>query len=165
MKTISLTKGFSATVDDGDYERLSQWKWCVSIHDGRAYAFRGFGGRGGRGIYMHREINGTPGGMVTDHIDGDTLNNQRRNLRTATTSQNSMNTRSHRDSVSKYKGGGPNSKPPLKIPKPWVAQIMIDGRQTYIGQFATEEEAAAAYEAKARMAYGEFFPVNAGVRK
>jgi hypothetical protein len=37
MKTIPLTQGKAAIVDDDDYERLSQYKWCAHYtgHEGR----------------------------------------------------------------------------------------------------------------------------------
>jgi hypothetical protein len=40
---------------------------------------------------MHRLINSTPDGFDTDHINGDTLDNRRENLRTATRAQNLWN--------------------------------------------------------------------------
>lgn len=76
MGTILLTKGFSAIVDDDDYEFLSQWKW----HWTGGYAVRNTAGSNGRKqkrLHMHRIINKTPDGSQTDHINGDTLDNRK----------------------------------------------------------------------------------------
>ena len=41
MAVIELTKGFVAIIDDSDFERLSQFKWCANVvKSGRAYATR-----------------------------------------------------------------------------------------------------------------------------
>jgi hypothetical protein len=82
MKTIPLTRGYVALVDDADYERLSQWKWHALVIP-RA---------GGRQIYaarnvdidsksfMHRELMALPDRRKVVHKDGNGLNNQRANL-------------------------------------------------------------------------------------
>lgn len=94
MKTIPLTQGKVALVDDEDYEELSRFKWCATKNRrGKFYAVRG-GPRAGGGsptVQMHVVIAGTPAGMDTDHIDGDSLNNQRSNLRICTRAENLSN--------------------------------------------------------------------------
>jgi len=83
MKKIQLTQGHFTLIDDEDYDFLMQWKWCYSGH---GYAMRSElisrinGKRKQNQIYMHRIINKTPRGAITDHIDGDGLNNHNRLL-------------------------------------------------------------------------------------
>lgn len=64
MKLIPLTKGYSAVVDDADYEALKQWRWCASISRGgrRQYAVRrgGLAENGGRIVWMHRQLLAAP---------------------------------------------------------------------------------------------------------
>lgn len=79
MKTIILTQGKVAKVDDKDYAYLSRWEWCFS---NGGYAKRGLST--GQEILMHQEIidgQTTPEGICVDHIDEDKLNNTRHNLR------------------------------------------------------------------------------------
>lgn len=152
MKSIPLTKGYSALVDDNDFNWINQWKWSArTSKDGQVYAIR-WDAEVAKFVYMHRLINSTPSDQKTDHRDGDGLNNQRENLRTATNAQNAMNAKRHKDSLSRFKGVTKNPKKG----KPWVAGIGINGKRCHIGTFATEEEAALAYTAKARELFGEF---------
>jgi hypothetical protein len=98
MKLIPLTQGQFAKVDDEDYDDLSRYKWCARFDkDIQSFYAEGyFGVVDGKYKHqsMHRRIMQTPKGMVCDHIDHDTLNNQKSNLRNVTPSQNSMNRKS-----------------------------------------------------------------------
>lgn len=144
MKEIPLTQGKFALVDDSDYEWLSKIKWCF---DGR-YAARG---QNGKHILMHREINQTPGGMDTDHINGNGLDNQRKNLRSCTHSQNRMNVARQVNNTSGYKG-----VTWFKRDSKWMAYIKVDGKQIHLGLFDTIEEASIAYQTAAMRLHGEF---------
>lgn len=77
MKEIPLTYGFVALVDDEDYERLACVKWRVTFHGGHPYAEHV---HKGVCIAMHRYIVNAKKGEVVHHINGDTLDNQSRNL-------------------------------------------------------------------------------------
>lgn len=104
MKTISLTKGKVALVDDEDFEYLNQHKWH---YNSRGYAARNVTPQNGKRtvLLMHRSILNTPPGMDTDHIDLNRLNNQKCNLRVCNTSQNMMNRgKRHGVTSSKFKG-------------------------------------------------------------
>lgn len=151
-RLIPLSQGQSAIVDDADFDFLSQWKWTAQRQaDGRFYVMR----RDARRlILMHRLLNGTPDGFVTDHIDGDGLNNQRANLRTATQAQNTMNRHGKRGGTSRFKGVWDDSK--TAPHKPWRAAIRINGKLKYLGRFASEEAAGAAYAQAAANHFGEF---------
>ena len=75
---------YEAKVDDSDYELLSKYRWNYT----NGYAQ---GKVNGKLIGMHRFIMRTPKGMVTDHINHDTLDNRRANLRICTHAQNMAN--------------------------------------------------------------------------
>lgn len=158
MKHIPLTQGKFAIVDDEDFDWLSQWKWC--FNQGYAARTQNIGTFNGKekkiGIQMHRLILGTPNGVETDHHDGDGLNNQRDNLREATSSQNQMNRASKINSTSLFKGVSWS-----RHKKRWVAQITINKKVTYIGSFRNEVDAAKAYNEAAIIHYGEFARLNA----
>lgn len=157
MPTMPLTKGQVAIVDDEDYEFLSQWKWTF---DRYAYRMRSRQGKK-RPWQMHRAVmervleGDIPKGYDIDHIDGDGLNNRRGNLRLATRSQNLQNRVGNAKATSKYKGVFW-----LTRNRKWQASIKIGPKRTYIGLFANEEDAARAYDEKAREAFGEFARLN-----
>jgi len=89
MKLLPISKSAVVKLDDADYAYYSQWRWKLGTH---GYACR-TGYQGGKyGTFLlHRLICGTPKDMVTDHINGDKLDNQRANLRIVTKSQNNRN--------------------------------------------------------------------------
>jgi hypothetical protein len=154
-KMIPLTRGKVALVDDADYEYLNQWKWFLSF-DPSYQSFRAVANIGGKTVLMHRLIMNTPKGAVVDHINHDTLDNRRCNLRNATSSQNAMNTRKRKNTYSKYKGVR-RSRNKRKV---WNMVISKDGVRYEYRSFSSEEEAAHAYDKKARELFGEFAVLN-----
>jgi hypothetical protein len=147
MKEIPLTQGKVAIVDDEDFERVSEHKWYAMLVDGHWYAeSRPIG-------YLHRFLLNSPADCMVDHIDGDGLNCQRYNMRLATNRQNQHNARTRIDNTTGFRGVCVNKDK-------WTAQIKIDGVLTYLGRFASPEEAARAYDAKARETRGEFARTN-----
>jgi hypothetical protein len=152
MREISLTQGRVALVDDEDYERINAHRWYTfkMKHSLTAYAVRK---QAGKVIMMHREIAGTPDGMLTDHKDRDGLNNRRDNLRICTHTENHQNEAPRRNKISKYKGvyrhGGK-----------WQARISINGMRRSLGHHEAEVDAAKAYNMAAVNNFGEFARVN-----
>ncbi len=160
MREIKLHSGESVLVDDRDYKFLSQWKWYMGSG---GYAQRTYT-RNNRNhlVIMHRLILGNPDGSI-DHIDGDKNNNQRRNLRLATQSINSQNVKA-RHNCTGFRG----VRNVLETGK-FVGQIGHNGRRYHLGTFISADEAARAYDQKARELYGKHafvnFPKRSGVKK
>lgn len=146
-KQIPLTKGKVAIVDDEDYERLSKYKWHYS---GR-YARRTI--MGFKKISMHQDILGTYNG-VADHINGNRLDNRKQNLRVCSHAGNAMNRKViAKNNTSGYKG--------VRFEyKKYRASIQYKGKRIHIGLFETAEEAARAYDKKAKELFGEFARTN-----
>lgn len=150
-RLIPLTQGKSALVDDNDFDWLMQWKWTAQKTDHTFYAMRQ---DKGRLILMHRLINNTPEGMITDHRDRNGLNNQRGNLRSATQLQNMMNKRARKGGTSRFKGVWLD--PSRDGTKKWRSGIRLHGKIKYLGRFKTEKEAADAYAVAASEIFGEY---------
>ena len=156
MKRIPLTQGKVALVDDDFYEYLNQFKWCVKKNRDTFYAIRHVMKKGNtKRIWMHREILNSPEGMLTDHRDGDGLNNQRSNLRVCSHVQNNRNRRMRLDNSSGYKGVQWR-----KDREKWRAIIKVGQKLKHIGNFTSKIEAAKAYDKAAKKYFGKFAKLN-----
>lgn len=147
MKQIELTKGQYAAVDDEDFERLNQYKWCT---DGR-YAIRREGPRPGIVLFMHKEVLNTTD--TVDHINESTYDNRKSNLRFATKAQNSMNRGLQGNNTTGFKGVS-QSKGKFQ------AYIKYEGKKINLGTFVEATDAARAYDTKARELFGAFAKPN-----
>ena len=154
MKKIKINHNKEVTVDKKDFDWLNQWKWRW---DGQR-ATRTIVDKDGtqHSVKMHRLIMGSPKGMVVDHINGDTLDNRRSNLRVCTSQQNSFNARAQ-TGTSKYKGVSKNSRCPGK---PWYAYIRHNYKSINLGNHQNEKTAAMAYNRKAKELFGDYARLN-----
>lgn len=154
MKEILLTQEKVALVDDEDFEYLSKFVWYAMKNGNTFYAVRNSKCTNGKRttICMHCEIMGSIG---IDHIDHDGINNQKLNLRVCTHSNNLMNRRKWGNTSSKFKGVNFD-----KRSGKWRVQIMANWKRTCIGYFTSEDDAARAFDAKAKELHGEFAYLN-----
>lgn len=152
MKQIALTKGKYALVDDADFEWLNQWSWHARGKRNVYVVRKGYG----KYLLMHRELVGVPPGFILDHINGNTLDNRRSNLRVCTNQQNLMNAKLAVTNTSGFKGVCWH-----KGRKKWKAQINVDkNTRAHIGLFDDKHHAALAYDLWAKDIYGEFARTN-----
>ncbi len=154
-KEIPLSQGKVALVDNEDYKYLSQWKWFAHFNGQNWYAMRNnIKGHIPRMIRMHLVIIGEkPTGMDVDHINRNSLDNRRFNLRFATRSQNNHNGRLLRNNTSGCRGVVWH-----KYASKWMARIDIDNQQKYLGLFNSKSEAITARN-NAEQYYGVKTPV------
>ena len=158
-REIPLTQGKVAIVDAADYDWLMQWKWHAHFdpHTKTFYARRNqYLGRQGRRsrqsiVLMHRAILGLGKGrdVFVDHKNGDTVDNRRENLRTATHAQNVANARTRSDNTTGVKGVSRKGSR-------YVAQIQIEGKVIHLGCSRTLDGARHLYEEAVKKARGEF---------
>lgn len=149
MKALLLANGQSALLDNDDYERLSRWSWRRN-KDG--YVVRRDVRHNAPATWMrlHRVVMGNPPGKFVDHINGDTLDNRRVNLRVCTSAENVRNNRGRQPLK------GIRSQSPMRF----TAIISVNGRQRNIGTFDSEHTAALAYDLWAPFFYGDFARTN-----
>lgn len=154
MKRIKLTQNKYAIVDDSDYKELSKYEWCYK--PGYVFRFIKYGTRDYGIMQMHRQIMGLKRGdkELVDHINHNTLDNRKNNLRLCNNSQNQMN-RKKTSGSSKYKGVCW-----CKTRKIWMSYIMKDGKSKTLGRFDKEKEAAVVYNKAACRMFGEFALLN-----
>lgn len=154
MKKIRLTQGKSAIVDISDYNNLKDKKWHAVRKSKKRWYARSK--ENGKMVFMHRKIMKTPKGKITDHINGDGLDNRKRNLRICSPAQNIHNQgiRSGKKS-SQYKGVSWSTEK-----SKWRAQIVVRPKSIHLGYFDDEESAAEAYDNAAEKYFGNYARVN-----
>jgi hypothetical protein len=89
-------------------------------------------------VRMHRYITDCPEDMVPDHINNDTLNNRRSNLRLATNAENKQNLNG---AYQNNQSSGIRGVSWHKHSRKWVAHIRTKGKRQHLGYFHTVAEA------------------------
>ena len=161
FRRIRLSGPRYAKVDPEDYEWVSGYEWFGHGRGRHIYAKR-FGREGKAGepalVSMHREIVNARRGIIIDHINRDSADNRKANLRQATHGQNQANkAKNHVNPSSRYKGVS-LTKGVCK--RKWRARIQVNRRMIPIGSFESEIDAAKAYDKAAKKYFGEFAYVN-----
>lgn len=137
------------TIVDKEYlETIKKYKWYINKY---GYVVTNKQ-EGLETVFLHKIIMSHVGDdTVIDHIDGNTLNNTKANLRVATRQQNSFNTNT--------KGTGSNKRKGVYFRKDrnkWVAVIKVDGRNIHLGLFSSEDDAIKAREEAEIKYFGEY---------
>jgi hypothetical protein len=149
MKELKIISSNNVSlVDDEDYEFLSQWRWYEHV---KGYVY---GRIDRKKVFLHRFINKTPNGMMTDHINHNKLDNRKCNLRTCTPAENQQNRPRKQKNLSGYRGVAltPNGK--------FRAFICVNYKRMALGTFETAEEAAKIYNEHAYVYHGKFAILN-----
>jgi hypothetical protein len=152
---FDLTKGFSAVVDNEDYD-LSMLNWWAAPIGNCVYVARDVGGRKAKKrVLLHRVIAERMGldltNNVVDHINGNGLDNRRCNLRAVTRAENAKNLTGRRsNNTSGFMGVCYEPRYRHK----WSASIFEGSKKTIIGRFDTAEEANAARLAVEKQRWG-----------
>jgi hypothetical protein len=163
FRKIRLTEGKFTIVDPDVFYQFNAFDWLTAGRDDNLYAARVIRSKTGRlnTIYMHREIfftlseHSESNGLV-DHKNTNSLDNRRQNLRLATHSQNSCNTRRDKSNTySRYRGVSFS-----KRKSKWFSAIRANGRKLWLGYFNNEIDAAVAYDEAARKYHKDFAQLN-----
>jgi len=155
MKKILIEKDKYALVDNEDYINLKDYKWRIA-GNGYAATFKWIPEKKNvRAFYMHRLVMNTPKGQQTDHINHNKLDNQKHNLRICSSHQNKGNLTISVKNKSGFKGVSWD-----KTNEKWYSTIFYFDKQINLGRYTIKEEAAKAYDLKAKELFGEFAHLN-----
>ena len=148
----SKTHGRHAVlIDDEDAAKVLSCQWCLSKKGNYFYAINRK-----ENIYLHRLVAGDHAGKVVDHINGNSLDNRKANLRECLHKENMRNRRGrNKNSTSGIKGVFW-----IKNAKKWRAQIKVNRVVIYLGYFTDKIKAATAYNDAAKKYHGEFASYN-----
>jgi len=146
ISIIIANKNQEILVDDDKYHELIQYKWRI---DNNGYAL----GKTDKLIRMHRYLLQPKADEIIDHINHNRLDNRISNLRICNSQINNHNKKKRNNLTSKYIGVH-------KRQDKYIARINKDGKQTYIGIYASELDAVKAYNKIAFEIYGEYANLN-----
>lgn len=134
-----------------DFDKIKDYCWSVMTnpHDGHKVLIAK-DRTTGKNITMHRLLTNI---KDIDHIDQNTLNNRRDNLRIATRNQQNMNRPKQKNNTSGYIGVQWH-----KQNKKWTVFINICGKRTYLGSFIKKEDAIITRLKAELKYYGDFAP-------
>ncbi len=147
MRNLTAKNGEQIIVDDEDYGPLALFRWRV---DHLGYVVRESGIKN-KPIRLHRFLLGHPKNQVVDHINGNTLDNRKSNLRACSTKENVRNSKTPKNNTSGYKGV---TWKPSK--NKYRAFIKVDRKQIHLGYFDDPQKAHEAYKVAAVEHHGEF---------
>ena len=151
-RTVALSGGEVALIDDPDYALVSRYTWRVGD---KGYAVAKIQVDGKRlNVRMHRLIMGLRNGdpRQIDHRNRVRLDNRRNNLRICTIAENNRNVGVRSNSKSGYKGVSWN-----KCRGRWHSRIGANGKVIHLGYFDTAEQAHEAFVKAARELHEDFF--------
>ena len=141
MKKLTLANSDRyVIIDDEDYERASKYNLRIKdLSKKKPYVMAGWHER------LHNILMKPPPGYEVDHINGDTLDCRRSNMRLCTREQNLWNQENKESGITKIHDNK------------WRARVGYRYKVIHVGYFKTREEAVEALQAKKRELYGEFF--------
>lgn len=127
----NITETF--TLDLDDKAKLGDYKWRTVYKNQKPYLFTG--NQKSEKIYFHRLVMGTPE-LQVDHIDGNTLNNCKSNLRVVTLQENMKNLKKKSNNTSGIRGVSYNSRN-----KTWKSDFTFEKTRVYLKEYKSFEEA------------------------
>jgi hypothetical protein len=146
---LNISKGLQTLIDYDDYIRLSNennLKWNAQKCYNKFYVSKN---KCNKKIYLHRYITNCPDGFCIDHINGNSLDNRKSNLRICSFRENSRNVKKiSYKGITKTKNGK------------YQAQIMVNKKHINLGVFSVESEAARVYDLAAALLFGEYASFN-----
>jgi hypothetical protein len=145
--------GYDVLIDDEDFEKVNVHNWCIFHSRGRTpYVIKQILKNGKRHrVFLHRMVIGAPEGKEIDHVNGNTLDNRKMNLRICDHAENVKNCKKNKKNTSGFKGVYF-----LKKNMKYRALIKNNGKRIHLGLFDTPEEAHKAYCDASKKYHGEF---------
>ena len=134
-------------VDADDWEAAKEYSWMLTINPEGYKSVKG--NIDGKLIKLTAFI----GCKYYDHIDRNSLNNRKYNLRPATTQENNRNHSKNKKNTSGFTGVYWN-----KANEKWCSNIKVNNKTIYLGSFNLIDDAVRARKEAEQKFFGEFAP-------
>lgn len=160
---IELNNGYLCIIDSADIHKISEHKWSIFINKaGNVYVMTHiYFGNKRKTIFMHRFLmNVFDRKIQIDHMNHNTLDNRKCNLRTCTNTENSRNKSKSKNNKTGYKGVHL-----FKENGRYMASIGFNKKQIYLGMYDNPVDAAIAYNNAALKYHGEFALLNTIIKE
>lgn len=146
IKNIEIAR---ALIDLEDIDKVKDIKWHLNKN---GYVQTNINNKNTEHInLLHRLLMDCPDDKVVDHINHNTLDNRKSNLRICTKYENNKNTRLSKNNTSGTTGVYWN-----KLKNKWQAGIKVNYKQIHLGYFETKEEAIEARKQAEIDYFGEY---------
>lgn len=152
MMEIILKNKKTVLVNNRDYKKLIKHKWKYCFTQGKEYVYTY---SEGKRISMHRYLLNPNADQEVDHVNGNGLDNRKKNLRRCSHSQNMMNRKINKNNKSGYKGVCYRARINL-----YYAYISVNSKTINLGHYKKIKDAALAYNTAAQKFYGKFASIN-----
>lgn len=154
---------FWAKIDTEDLDRCQKYTWFIKPRPHKAHYIQTTvelgtvnGVRKCKKIYLHRLVMNAKKGEYVDHINHDTFDVRKSQLRICTNQENTRFRRKSRGSFSSSFKGVSWDK---RIAK-WISRIYFNNKSKYLGHFNKEIDAAKKYNMAAKKFFGDFAVLN-----
>lgn len=148
---LPLSNGGFSLIDQEDLEKVSSYTWMVNYNGSNNIVETTKKPRQS----LSRMIMDAPNDKLVDHINGNTLDNRKENLRLCSYEENSRNTRLYSTNTSGFRGVQWS-----KGDRRWKVRITVKFKRIYLGVYKNILDAARAYDEAAKKYHGEFASLN-----
>jgi hypothetical protein len=143
--------GYDVLIDKSDIDKVMNINWVICKRPKYVIHYYHIKNRKTKSLSLHRYLTNANKSDMIDHINRNTFDNRKSNLRLCNKSENACNAGKSLANKSGYKGVSWDKKK-----ENWRAYIVKNNKQYYLGNFTNIENAYGAYCKAAEELHGEF---------
>lgn len=146
---VLISGKYKMIIDEECYEKIAGY----SLHvNSKGYAeVRFTENKKLKSILIHRVVVSAGKNEIVDHVNGNTLDNRKENLRIVTRNQNMQNCKTYKSSSTGFKGVSWHSSA-----KKYIARIQVNKSRMIIGYYDDINDAILARKEASKKYHGEY---------